>query len=467
MKTRLVILLSLSLVFSSTGFAQAPSQKDGLGKAAAPIPSLDLLDGDTFVFLGDSITHQCLYTQYIEDFFYTRYPDRRIHFHNAGVSGDRALDVLDRFDDDVAPFKPKYVSVLLGMNDGEYKDFTQEIFGVYKKNMQAVAGKIVGLKAAPMLLSPTMFDHHQLSLRAGDETFPFRNREFSDQYNSIMAFYGAWLREQAISNRYAFADLWAPLNDLTFLERRESSDFSMVSDAIHPDAAGQVVMAYSFLSQLNPERRSVSGITVLKQGENWKGGGTGGKVDGIKVLEGGKGIEFTFQARSLPWVLPEEAFGVEMKKWQSPGPTVGYQMTKAGHRMSNEKLRVLGLEPGNYEVLIDGKSIGKPVSHVALAAKIELQAIATTPQYQQAMEVALLNREKNDEVIRPLRNLWSGIKGLRKRHADDPAAFQAEYEKLKPRIDEFLKSSLDYEQRIYDLAQPKVRKYEIRRVEKK
>lgn len=467
MKTRLVILLSLGLIFSGGAFAQAPSQKGDPGMAAAAIPSLDLQDGDTFVFLGDSITHQCLYTQYIEDFFYTRYPDRRIHFHNAGVSGDRAVDALARFDEDVAPFKPKYVSVLLGMNDGEYEDFSEEIFGVYKKDMQAVAGKIVGLKSSPMLLSPTMFDHHQLGLRAGDETFPFRNREFSDQYNSIMAFYGAWLREQATKNRHAFADLWAPLNDLTFLGRREDPDFSMVSDAIHPDAAGQVVMAYSFLSQLNPDRRGVSAVTILKQGEKWKGRGAGGKLDGIKDVEGGRGIEFTFQARSLPWVLPEEAFGVEMKKWQSPGPAVGYQMTKAGHRMSNEKLRVLGLEPGNYEILIDGKSIGKPVSHAALAAKLELQAIAETPQYQQAMEVALLNREKNDEVIRPLRNLWSRIKGLRKRHAENPEAFQAEYEKLKPRIDEFLKSSLDYEKRIYDLAQPKVRKYEIRRVEKK
>src|SRR5690242_15012298 len=40
-----------------------------------PFDKLDLKDGDTVVFLGDSITHQCLYTQYLEDFFYTRYPN--------------------------------------------------------------------------------------------------------------------------------------------------------------------------------------------------------------------------------------------------------------------------------------------------------------------------------------------------------------------------------------------------------
>ncbi|MCB1228243.1 MAG: hypothetical protein KDK99_20725, partial [Verrucomicrobiales bacterium] len=55
---------------------------------------LDPQDGDTMVFAGDSITHECLYTQYIEDFFFTRFPERAIHFHNAGVRGDAAADVL-------------------------------------------------------------------------------------------------------------------------------------------------------------------------------------------------------------------------------------------------------------------------------------------------------------------------------------------------------------------------------------
>ena len=60
------------------------------------VDHIDLKDGDTLVFLGDSITHQCLYTQYVEDYFYTRYPKTRIHFHNAGVGGDRASDALTR-----------------------------------------------------------------------------------------------------------------------------------------------------------------------------------------------------------------------------------------------------------------------------------------------------------------------------------------------------------------------------------
>src|SRR5512143_590261 len=80
----------------------------------APLARLDLSAGDTVVFLGDSITHQCLYTQYVEDYYYTRFPGLKIKFHNAGVGGARARDALDRFDRDVAAYKPKYVTVLLG-----------------------------------------------------------------------------------------------------------------------------------------------------------------------------------------------------------------------------------------------------------------------------------------------------------------------------------------------------------------
>src|SRR6187549_8592 len=90
----LVIVLSIA----SSARAEEPAKP----QLAAPPAKLELADGDGIVFLGDSITHQCLYTQYVEDYFYTRFPKQRINFHNAGVGGDRAKDALTRFDEDVA-----------------------------------------------------------------------------------------------------------------------------------------------------------------------------------------------------------------------------------------------------------------------------------------------------------------------------------------------------------------------------
>src|SRR6478735_3224564 len=138
-------LFLVTAVLTAGTFAQNAAAPAAPAPAAAPaqvvapatpsIPEfkplegpIELKDGDTFVFLGDSITHQCLYTQYVEDYFYTRFPKSRIHFHNAGVGGDRAADALRRFDEDVAIYKPKYVSILLGMNDGSYTKYEQAIF---------------------------------------------------------------------------------------------------------------------------------------------------------------------------------------------------------------------------------------------------------------------------------------------------------------------------------------------------
>ncbi|MEM0970129.1 MAG: GDSL family lipase, partial [Verrucomicrobiota bacterium] len=48
-------------------FAQSPT----LSSPPSSAPPFSPQDGDCIVFLGDSITHQCLYTQYLENFFLT------------------------------------------------------------------------------------------------------------------------------------------------------------------------------------------------------------------------------------------------------------------------------------------------------------------------------------------------------------------------------------------------------------
>ena len=123
-----------------------------------PLGKLELQDGDSIVFLGDSITHQRLYTQYVEDFFYTRFPEMRLKFHNSGVGGAKAWDALQRFDRDVAAYKPKYVTVLLGMNDGRYQAYNEEIFQTYHADMTTLIDRINEIGAVPILMTPTMFD---------------------------------------------------------------------------------------------------------------------------------------------------------------------------------------------------------------------------------------------------------------------------------------------------------------------
>ena len=153
-------------------------------------------------------------------------------------------------------------------------------------------------------------------------------------------------------------------------------------------------------------------------------------------------------------------------------------MTVAGHKLSNERIKVAGLIPGNYELKIDGENVGT-FSHLALSSKVELQSNEKTPQYQQALAVAELNRERNDVAIRPLRDAWAGIKGLRKKIAEaaeapapepgakagpTPEDLKAQWEARMVKIGELLDLAKTYEDRIYAAAQPMPRHYELTRV---
>src|SRR5690606_4869766 len=173
---------------------------------AKPLPELDLQDGDCIVFLGDSITHQCLYTQYVEDYFYTRFPKMRLKFHNAGVGGAKAWDALQRFDRDVAQYKPKYVTVLLGMNDGTYQPYNEEVFRTYHKDMTALIGRLGEVGAVSILMTPTMYDS-----RAARKSNRPQVPEQLKLYNSMLSYYGTWLRKVAVEKRHGFVDMFSLL----------------------------------------------------------------------------------------------------------------------------------------------------------------------------------------------------------------------------------------------------------------
>ncbi|MCB1120906.1 MAG: SGNH/GDSL hydrolase family protein, partial [Verrucomicrobiae bacterium] len=276
---------------------------------------LDLKDGDSFVFLGDSITHRGPYSQYIETFYVTRYPERRISFMNAGISGDKAGDALARFEEDVAAFKPDYVSVMLGMNDGQYLDFSQEIFGTYREDMDKVLGRIEEIGAVPIVISPTIFDQQQYTLRCQDPEFRFIRLHASDHYNGTMALFGAWGRERAMAEKWDYVNFWGPLNDLTVDQRKEDPQFTFVEDAIHPGPIGHAIMAHAFLEEVEPDRRIVSAVTARMQNGKWRVTGRNAAISEVKGSE--DTLTFTVKAASLPWVLPEEA-------------RPGYELSKSG-----------------------------------------------------------------------------------------------------------------------------------------
>ncbi|MAI72867.1 MAG: hypothetical protein CMM01_18445 [Rhodopirellula sp.] len=437
------------------------------------------------VFLGDSITHQGLYTQYLENFFYTRYSNLGIRFRNAGVAGDSVSDALARFDNDVASHHPDYVTVLFGMNDGQYEDFDASIFAEYQAHMKRLLDRIESVGAKPIVLSPTMFDHEVTRLRQDDPTWRFREKNFSNSYNALMSLFGAWSWDESRRRGNEFVNLWAPLNSYTDLGRRQNPHFTLIGDAIHPQASGQVVMAYEILMQLGVERRFCASRVVtntsqtignrvvgnrvlgnegsLNRGAKW----TAGKgIRDLQVTDQGRSIKFKHDEVALPWVIPAQHSTVKLR-WDLPSDgNKGFEMTHAGHRLSADRIKIAGLPAGQYEVRVDGKLIGS-WSHVTLGTKVELQELQKTPQYQQSLAVAELNRRRYDEFVRPVRDRMASLKGIKRRFAADSDEYKRRSAPLLKTIQELQAGADQMDREIRMLARPQCRQWDIRRVDSK
>ena len=76
-----------------------------------------LRDGDTVVFLGDSITAARTYGKIVENYTLLRFPDRKVHFVNAGWGGDTAAGGLKRLERDVFRRGATVLIVAYGIND--------------------------------------------------------------------------------------------------------------------------------------------------------------------------------------------------------------------------------------------------------------------------------------------------------------------------------------------------------------
>jgi hypothetical protein len=307
--------------------------------------------------------------------------------------------------------------------------------------MTTLLDKLEERKIIPILMTPTMFD---LRPALGGDNF-----------------FGAWVFQMANERGFGYVNMYEPLNRITRENRKEDPDFTLIEDAVHPGPNGQLVMALSFLRDIgaNPV---VSTIHLDVDKLAWKTiQADNGKLE---RLDGGL-IRFRFISGSLPWVVPEEA---------SPG----FKISNAASLMSQEIVRVTGLEPGNYTLWIDGEMIGQ-YTHLQFSAGLALQKNNKTPQYQQASKIAELNKQRNDEAVRPLRDLWlvrkiagwiinkpeevdeeEKKKFKEEFGLEDPHKFFATFAEENSIL---LKKAMDLEKQIYKFNKPVPHIYEIRK----
>ena len=134
---------------------------------AAPLPAsaqeFFLKKGDVVVVMGDSITEQRLYCNYLEIWSQTRFPSYNLVFRNVGIGGDTSGGGNGRFKRDVLPFKPTVLTVDFGMNDGGYIARSQRrkgLFDPYMKGLQGIADQAKAANIRVAWITPQPVEHN-------------------------------------------------------------------------------------------------------------------------------------------------------------------------------------------------------------------------------------------------------------------------------------------------------------------
>jgi len=339
--------------------------------AFTPAQEFSVKDGDTVVFYGDSITDQRLYTTFVETFVVTRYPHMHVKFVHSGWGGDRVSgggggSIDERLRRDVLAYKPTVMTIMLGMNDGSYRAFDEEIFSKFKIGYEHIIDSVK--QAFPTLritvIKPSPFD---------DVT---RAPNFEGGYNEVLIRYGNFLQDLANKDNLSIADMNTPVVEaLKIANAKDAKEAQqIVPDRVHPQAAGHLIMAEALLKawQATPTVTTVA----IDAGEAKVRDTTSTAVSDLKRT----GSRLTWAQKDERLPMPINLDDGVMK--------LAVGSSHILEDLDQEMLKVTGLSGASYILKINGKAIGT-FTREQLANGVNLASVSTPMMIQAAAVHAL------------------------------------------------------------------------------
>jgi lysophospholipase L1-like esterase len=336
----------------------------------APAQEFFFKDGDRVVMMGDSITEQLLYSNYVEMWTVTRFPTWEITFRNVGIGGDRSTGGNSRFARDVRRYNPTTLTVDFGTNDGGYKAFDMPTYRTYVTGLEGIESqaRTAGLRVA--WITPQPLDNADPGATA------------LTGYNQTLEKLSAGMQEVAARDGGRFVDQFHPYLGVLDRARTAAPVYERITagDAVHPGPPGQALMAASILEGLGfPAAVSAVSITVGATGDP--------KVVTNRCKVGdltreGDNLRFERTDAALPF-FPDEARPI--LKW---APLL--------EKLNQHTLQVVGLKPGRYAVRLGSQSVAE-FDAEALGRGVNLAdaALQTGPVADQVKAVKKAVEAKN------------------------------------------------------------------------
>lgn len=216
--------------------------------ALAPAPGpLMLQVGDRLAIIGDSITEQKMYSRIIENYLTVCVPHLKVTTRQYGWSGEKTDGFLKRMEQDCLTFQPTVATICYGMNDARYRPFDTTNGRWYRDHYTAIVQRFKQQGVRVVVGSPGCSGKlaSWVKTRAGT----------LDEHNLHLCALRDIALEVANNQQVAFADIFWPMYQQQILAPQRFSkspeEYAVAGkDGIHPGWAGQVIMAYAFLTAL-------------------------------------------------------------------------------------------------------------------------------------------------------------------------------------------------------------------------
>lgn len=392
---------------------------------AAPKP---FEDGDRVCFIGDSITHGGLYHAYIQLFYTTRFPERKIEFFNCGISGDSAGGATNRFPWDIGVHRPTVATIMLGMNDvnrGLYgKDHPDQ--ANLKSRQNAIDGHVANMRKLSVQLRDAGCRLIYITPSIYDQTSKM-DKENLFGVNDALGICGDHARKLAAEFGGSVVDFHDAMGRINAEYQKADPKATIVGgDRVHPGPMGHLIMAYTFLKAqgLSPcVSKTVIDATDLRVVE-----ALNCAVEDLSATAGT--LSFTSLEKALPFPTPR-------------GAEKALELVPFVRDLNQEVLTVKGLTPGDYELTIDDAPVGK-YSARDLAAGVNLAENANTPQYKQAAKLSAANDKRHSLIAGKLRSFVNTEIYLRNLKTVDLNDFEAVKKALNARVDKLREQKSPY-----------------------
>ncbi len=385
-----------------------------VSQAATNDTGFALKDGDTMVFLGDSITAARGYTKIVELYTLMRHPEARVKFWNAGQGGDTASGAVSRLKRDVFAHGATVVTVAFGINDiGWGTKADAEHKQKYLDGIRTIVTECQKRHVRVFICSPAVL--HQDPEKAETE------------FLQTMADEGMALAKSLGAGTIDISRLMRQVQRQVVAANAQEKDPKNIrrlhlDDGIHLNDLGQLTMAWAMLKGLGAEADVSDVVVDAAAGKVIRAAGC--KITDLKQLP--DGVSFVRTDAGLPMNL-----GVLS--------ALQYRFVPVPDTLNRYCLSAKGLAAGRYTIRAEGRLLGT-WDAIQLADGVNISS-ATGDGWQPGGPW-----DAQSDIVKELVDardkLWMGGQFRVQNNATNPKAsmLAAEYQRLDKQLTELARA---------------------------